>query len=534
MRMSEQIPVSPLVHKKSKRMDKKRVLTSGDAGKIIPISFTPLLRMDQVTRGQYVVNVEMMETAERLASGISVCFYAHFWPFLAAERFDGMDNFNRSYQKVAETSGSVTPFFETVNYSASDAFWSTLGVHASSGGAINASPLEAYNGIVNYRRKARSKSLPQRTKHDATLAEAFWRNNSMSHIVADFDQAKIDGEVPITGLSFGGLTAPMMGVGAVNAWNTTVDSGSSTGYDESGYVGRLPIGSVTPTVSNNKFVFSDISMEMAAGGATLSLANIEMVKKTAAFARIRSNYDGIDDDHILDLLMDGVAVPEEYQKQPILLAKSETQFGYSQRFASDAANLDESVTTGVAQGRMNIRCPQTNTGGIIMITAEIVPEQLYERKKDYFLYATDTDHLPSTLRDELDPEKVSVVKNSHVDVLHSTPDGTFGYSYLNHEWDRNLVNVGGKYIRPVNDAFDEDRQKIWTTEVADPALNADFLLSGTLHKKVFADTVADSFEITALGGMEISGYTVKGQALQEATDDYADITAQIDTARISK
>jgi len=503
-------------------MDKKRVLTSGDAGKIIPISFTPLLRMDQVTRGEYVVNVEMMETAERLSSGISVCFYAHFWPFLAAERFDGMDNFNRSYQKVAEPSGSVTPFFETVNYSASDAFWSSLGVHAASGGAINASPLEAYNGIVNYRRKARSKSLPQRTKHDATLAEAFWRNNSMSHIVADFDQAKIDGEVPITGLTFGGLTADYKKYGSPE----DVSGGSPSGnyYTPSG----------EPTISNGKFLWSDISMEMAAGGATLSLANIEMVKKTAAFARIRSNYDGIDDDHILDLLMDGIGVPEEYQKQPILLSKSETQFGYSQRFASDAANLDESVTTGVAQGRLNIRCPQTNTGGIIMITAEIIPEQLYERKKDYFLYATDTDHLPSSLRDELDPEKVSVVKNSHVDVLHSTPDGTFGYSYLNHEWDRNLVNVGGKYLRPVNDAFDEDRQKIWTTEVSDPALNADFLLSGTLHKKVFADTVADSFEITALGGMEISGYTVKGQALQEATDDYADITAQIDTARISK
>lgn len=525
MRMSEQIPVSPLVHKKSKRMDKKRVLTSGDAGKIVPISWVPLLRMDQVTRGEYVINVEMMETAERLSSGISVCFYAHFWPFLAAERFDGMDNFNRSYQKVSETSGSVTPFFETVNYSASDPFWSTLGVHAPAGGAINASPLEAYNGIVNYRRKARSKSLPQRTKHDATLAEAFWRNNSMSHIVADFDQAKIDGEVPITGLTFGGLSSTYRG------------SSNSSGYDVTGSVQTGTASYVVgaqPTVSGSKLIWDDISMEMSEGGATLSLANIEMVKKTAAFARIRSDYDGIDDDHILDLLMDGVAVPEEYQKQPILLAKSETQFGYSQRFASDAANLDESVTTGVAQGRLNIRCPQTNTGGIIMITAEIVPEQLYERKKDYFLYATDTDHLPSTLRDELDPEKVSVVKNSHVDVLHSTPDGTFGYSYLNHEWDRNLVNVGGKYIRPVNDAFDEDRQKIWTTEVADPALNADFLLSGTLHKKVFADTVADSFEITALGGMEISGYTVKGQALQEASDDYSEIVSQIDTARISK
>jgi hypothetical protein len=513
--MAEQIPVSPLVHKKSKRMDKKRVLTSGDAGKVIPISFTPLLRMDQVTRGEYVVNVEMMETAERLASGISVCFYAHFWPFLAAERFDGMDNFNRSYQKVAETSGSVTPFFETVNYSASDEFWLTLGVHAAAGGAINASPLEAYNGIVNHRRKARSKSLPLRTKHDATLAEAFWRNNSMSHIVADFDQAKLDGEVPITGLNFGGLT-------------TDHKTDSFNGF-------YLPGGDDPgATNSNGKYIWDDISMEMSSSGATLSLANIEMVKKTAAFARIRSNYDGIDDDHVIDLLMDGTSVPDEMSKQPILLAKSESQFGYSQRYATDAANLDESLTNGIAQGRMKIRCPQTNTGGIVMITAEIVPEQLYERKKDYFLYATDTDHLPSTLRDELDPEKVSVVKNSHVDVLHSNPDNTFGYSYLNHEWDRNLVNVGGKYIRPVNDAFDEDRQKIWTTEVSDPALNADFLLSGTLHKKVFADSVADSFEITALGGMEISGYTVRGQALQEATADYSTIIADVETARISK
>ena len=161
------------------------------------------------------------------------------------------------------------------------------------------------------------------------------------------------------------------------------------------------------------------------------------------------------------------------------LAIGKTFFGSSVGKMVGTAVLSKALapTTGVAQGRLSIRCPQTNTGGIIMITAEIVPEQLYERKKDYFLYATDTDHLPSTLRDELDPEKVSVVKNSHVDVLHSTPDGTFGYSYLNHEWDRNLVNVGGKYIRPVNDAFDEDRQKIWTTEVADPALNADFLLS---------------------------------------------------------
>lgn len=524
MRMAEQIPVSPLVHKKTKRMDKKRVLTSGNAGQILPVAWAPLLRMDSVTRGEYVINCEMMETAEKLASGISVCAYAHFYPFLAADRFDGMDNFNRSYQNVAEAGGAVTPFFETVTYNSTQAFWSTLGHHAATGASINASPLEAYNGIVNHRRNARSKSLPERTKHDHTLAEAFWRNNSMQHIVADFDQVMLDGEIPITGLTFGGLTSPYK-----------KENHSVNGADgSSGIMSKWgPVGN-SPSVSNNKYVWSDISMEMAAGGATLSMANIEMAKKTAAFARIRSNYDGIDDDHIIDMLMDGITVPDELSKQPILIGKSESQFGYTQRYASDAANLDESLTNGVAQMRLKFRTPTSVTGGIVMITMEIVPEQLYERKKDYFLYATNTDHLPSTLRDELDPEKVSVVKNSHVDVLHATPDATFGYSYLNHEWDRNLVNVGGKYMRPVNDAFDEDRQKIWTTEVANPSLNADFLLSGTIHKKVFSDQIADSFEITALGGMEITGHTVKGQALQEATNDYADITADTDITRIVK
>lgn len=529
MRMAEQIPVSPLIHKKTKRMDKKRVLTSGNAGQILPVAWAPLLRMDSVTRGEYVINCEMMETAEKLSSGISVCAYAHFYPFLAADRFDGMDNFNRSYQNVAEAGGAVTPFFETVAYNSTQAFWSTLGAHAVAGASINAAPLEAYNGIVNHRRNARSKSLPERTKHDHTLAEAFWRNNSMQHIVADFDQAMLDGEIPITGFNFGGLSANYAKTGTGHpAVNGAMD------FSVNHYNLYSPTQLNTPTITGNKIVWDDISVEMAAGGATLSMANIEMAKKTAAFARIRSNYDGIEDDHIIDMLMDGITVPDELSKQPILIGKSESQFGYTQRYASDAANLDESLTNGVAQMRLKFRTPTSVTGGIVMITMEIVPEQLYERKKDYFLYATNTDQLPSTLRDELDPEKVSVVKNSHVDVLHSTPDATFGYSYLNHEWDRNLVNVGGKYMRPVNDAFDEDRQKIWTTEVANPSLNADFLLSGTIHKKVFADQIADSFEITALGAMEITGHTVKGQALQEATSDYADIKADVDTTRIVK
>jgi predicted Rdx family selenoprotein len=223
-------------------------------------------------------------------------------------------------------------------------------------------------------------------------------------------------------------------------------------------------------------------------------------------------------------------------KQPILLAKQQTMIGYNQRYATDAANLDTSVTNGYATVDLNIRTPQMNTGGVIMITAEIVPEQMWERKKDYFLYETDPENLPNYLRDVLDPEQVSVVKNDHLDVNHSTPDGTFGYAPLNHEWMRDMVNVGGKYYRPANDAFDEDRAKIWTVETTDPTLSADFYLVDSLHKKVFSDQVADAFEITCISDMEITGNTVFGERLLEAdaTSDYEAITDLVDADRIEK
>jgi len=234
--------------------------------------------------------------------------------------------------------------------------------------------------------------------------------------------------------------------------------------------------------------------------------------------------------------MSGIRVPEEALKQPILLGRQRAMIGFNQRYATDGANLDKSATNGMATIDMSFRTPAMNTGGVIMICAEIVPEQLWERKKDYFLYTTDPDTLPNYLSDVLDPEKVSVVKNDHADVNHATPDGTFGYAPLNHEWQRDAVNVGGKYYRPHNDSFDEDRAKIWTAEATNPTLNEDFYLCSGLHKKVFADQVSDSFEITCLTDMQIVGNTVFGAGLQEtdATSDYDAITSQVDSSRIEK
>ena len=509
----------------------------------------------------------MTFTALLLMNGIRVDVMAHYVPMLAFERFNGsMEELNRSYKGETGIGGSVVPFFEsnkvynpttgteylqsaaqalttdtganTYGGFEADIFYQTMGLHVQSE-SLNTTVVEAYNAIVNHRREARSASLPLRNAFDHRLAEAFWSLDN-NHIVPDFDQKLIDGQVALNALTF---KADIIS----KAWNTegsdghnTYPSGTGATQTNSNPYG-FPVSESHSGVAidgESYRLFEDMFASLQAGGnATMSLADIDQAKKTAAFAKLRSMYDGIEDEYIIDLLMEGIRVPEEAMKQPILLSKASTMIGYNQRYATDAANLDTSVTNGFATVDMSIRTPgQMSTGGVILITCEIVPEQMWERKKDYFLYETNPDNLPNYLRDVLDPEQVSVVKNDHLDVNHSTPDGTFGHATLNHEWMRDMVNVGGKYYRPANDAFDEDRAKIWTVEQIDPTLSEDFYLVSGLHKKVFSDQVADAFEITCISDVEITGNTVFGERLLEAdaTSDYEQITNLVDSARIEK
>ena len=532
----DSIKTTPITVPQSVRTDAKRVLTSGYAGKVLPLAAVPLLREDRVSRGRMRFNFEMMETAELLMNAINVTVYAHFVPHLALERFGkSMDRLNRSYAGQPDTNdGPVIPFFETMPFDRDAPFFKTLGVHAKAGTNVNSAYVEAYNAIVNFRRAARSPKLTQRDRLDTSLAEAFWKNTSMAHVVPDFDQAKIDGEVPLNIIE-GRL--PVKGLGFTNqSWGGSV----STVY-ESG--GTAPVSYDTARGFTNVYAeqdpnnngFANIFAEMEQNGITVSLSNIEMAKQVAAFATLRAEYKGLSDDHIIDLLMQGIRVPEEQMAQPILLGRQSTIFGYQRRFATDGDNLAKSVTQGETIIDMTVRTPPMNTGGVIMYTAEIVPEQLFERQKDYYFHAVGADELPNTQNDFLDPEKVAIVPNNHVDVDHSDPDGTFGYAPLNHQWKRSIPNIGGKYYRPEVDAsFDEDRQKIWANETPDPEFTEDFILAMQIHHKVFASSTEDPFEIIGSGQFDIVGNTVFGKGLQEATDDYDHILNQVDQTRIDQ
>jgi hypothetical protein len=543
MNLTETIRTTPMAVEKSVRSDKIRSLTSGRGGKIIPLAYAPMLREDRLANGRVTVQVDMAETAETLMNAVNVNVMAYFVPFLAFERFEGsLDRLNRSYMgQPDKEGGDVVPFFEALPYSPDFEVYRALGVHAPTGMNLNSAVVEAYNAIVNHRRRARSTKLPEREWNRQTLAEAFWVNPGMAHIVPDFDQAMIDGEAPLT------LNVPKMPVEGIalksnqltNAYKETFNvkkTGGTAAENETGWVDRNSVGGTQIMISEDPDNpgFPGIFAELQAEGVTLSLANIEMAKKTAAFARMRKQYSGLDDDYIIDLLMQAIRVPDAQMAQPILLDRQRAVIGYTQRFATDSGNLDKHVTTGTTAVTLNMRTPPMNTGGVIMITAEVVPDQLFERQQDYFLTTTDADALPDFIRDYADPEKVARVANTHADVHHSVPDGTFGYAPLNHEWKRDLARIGGKYYRELGAGFVENRQKFWSQETVDPGLREDFYLVNDLDHSVFADTMADPFEITTLGELTIVGNTVFGKGLQEDTGDYDSIAEEVDTDRIDQ
>lgn len=552
MGLPTRLKTQPIPVQRTTRPSAHRVLTSLPAGKMVPLLAIPMLREDAITGASFRVTFEMMETVELLMNAINVRVMAYLVPNLAFDRFDGMDDLNRSYQGVPRREGEpVVPWFETMpapaDIPAEAHILHYMGKHARAGTTINTSYIEAYNQIWNFRATNRSPDIALRERLDATLAPAFWQHQTFAHIVPSFDQALVDGEVALN-VTKGAL--PVRGIGLAGA----VQSVGALAVRQSGGVMSAPgvggwFAADPPTIVAGETIlgiqaqddgstgFPAIFAEMEANGITVSLSNIEMARKTQAFAQLRRQYHGHSDEYIIDLLMSGLSIPEQSWKYPMLLADETTQFGMSKRYASDGANLTESVVNGLTFIDVGFSCPRVPMGGVVMLVAEIAPEQLFERQKDHYLHATSVDKLPDFLRDTLDPEKVSVVLNEDVDLDHDTPTYTFGYAPLNHEWAKGIPQIGGRFYRPAVDAaFDEDRQRIWAVETQNPVLSEDFYLVTQMHYKPFVvtDVTFDPFEALVRGQAVIRGNTVFGPVLVEAMNDYAEVVEKQPTDRIDQ
>lgn len=505
------VVTSPLDVPLSVRPDNARGLSSGRAGVVQPLHYIPVLREDKLS-GSFRLNIKTREMPRLLANPINVEVRADFVPFLAFERFGGsLDKFNDSYiGRASEEGGTPIPFFKMENFVDGE-FWRKMGVHAAAGAQINNAPKAAYNVLVNHLRRLRSSSLPQREEWKNSLARAFWLNTDMSHIVPRPDMSMIDGEIP---LNFAAGQLPVKLTGSAQA-------GTANHYL------RYDGTSNEATTQHGGEIFAELQEQ----NVVVSLANIELAKKTAAFARMRKRYSALEDDDIIDLLMEGIRVPDEALTQPILLDRKRTILGYSQRYATDAANLDTMVSQGVTSVDLRYRLPAMNTGGVVIFTVQVVPDPMFERQKDYFLAAKTSDDLPNAIRDGGEVYKVERLQNDHADVLHSDPEGTFGYAPLNVGWHRDRIRIGGEFYRNTpTGTFDENRARFWSPEIVDPQLTEDWwLVPDGLNHDVFADNEADSFEYQFEAQAALIGRTVFGDKLFEAADDYERILDIVDS-----
>lgn len=524
---------------RSLRRVNARCLTSLPAGKSVPLMAVGLLREDSVRSGRLRFNFEMMETAEIIMNPINVRVMAYLVPTLAFERFQGsMDILNRSYKGEPPMEGETPiPFIETAAYGThgANAVYKYLGIHGQSAQMMNTAYLEAYNLIQNFRRKNRSPKLSMRTRLQTSLAEAFWYHEQFKHVVPNFDQAGIDGDVPLGGL------APVRGIGVLQSPAPTFDPFAGPGnLAETG--GPRTVDFLQFTESSNSGLaiemtsddvgdaIPQIFAELNAEGIGLTLANLDLARKTAAFANLRKRYTGHSDEWIIDLLMQGITIPEQAFKQPMLVGERTTIVGMAKRYATDAGNLAESAVNGATFIDLSVQVPRVPMGGVLMVIAEITPEQLFERQADPYLACTSVAEFPDALRDELDPIKVMTVQNGRIDVHHTQAAETFGYAPNNYMWNVTVPRVGGKFLRPVtNTEFDEDRQRLWSAETVDPSLAEDFYLCTSLHQKPFAVTTGDTFECVTVGDVFIEGNTQFGTPLLEAGADYAAIIGKAPT-----
>ncbi|QIG69938.1 putative major capsid protein [Rhizobium phage RHph_Y2] len=527
---------TPVPVERSRRNHKIRNLTSLPAGKCVPIAVVPLLREDAASMSVSLA-FEMQETVEILLNSVNVNVQCWLFPNLASTRFRSMDDINLSYAGEPRGTDPVVPWFELAAAGAygTNAIHDRLGKHAKATDMVNMAYVEAYNAIWNHRATEVSPNITHRARLDKTLAQAFWPKNMFSHIVPDFDQAVMEGEVA---LNVTNQMLPLKAPDGSAGINVKFAGGSTRGLvinagDNIVRGAGANFGS-TQTITE----FTNVFAELQDNGITVSLANIELARKTQAWADIRKQYNGLSEEMLIDLLMDGISVPEQMWKQPILLKAAQTQFGMAKRYASNGEALTQSVVNGAAAVEFRVATPKVPCGGVIMITAEIAPEQLFERRLDPYLHAQGVADLPAYTRDFLDPEKVDVVPNRYIDIDHDTPTDVYGYAPLNYLWNDAGPGIGGRFIRPTVDAsFDEDRQVIWAVETQNPTLSEDaYLVPADIHLKPFWTSTIDPFDCITIGETVITGNTVFGPRLIEAqaASDYDKVMEKVDVVRIEK
>lgn len=539
---------TPLSFPRTLRQDNQSILTSGKAGEVIPFGFIPLFREDSAT-GRVTVAAELAEMPKPLENAVIGRLQTWFVPRPSLPQFSGLDEYTHAYQGKNITqlgaAGRTPPaLFDTISHSAVYAtangseFMRATGLTVEASETTNTDYVDAYILVQNFRLAAHSSKM---TRYDyyqennttaLQLKPAFWPRNRFHSVVADYEQALVvgsmdldvsAGQVPVSGV---GMSATISGPGTYSVvWSDGAD---------------LTPDSTGDAIQSTNFLMQtdgtkpQVFAEMAGQTVTTTLASLDMARKQQSFAKAiaamdGNQYSGFNNDDVLILdLMNGFTVPKELLNRPWLLDNKTGVFGMRERHATDAANLDDSVTVGNLTLSTSINVPKAAYGGIIFSTFEFMPERLFPRASDEYMKVTTEAQLPNALRDSLNPEPVEIVVNGEIDTAHTTPGGTFGYRELNGKWNRERTLMGGDFqaLTPGVHAT-AARTAVWQPEYIDPVLTSDmWLCPHPFPQDVFSVPANDTVILSVRVDCAISGLTQFGERLVENNSEFADITTE--------
>ena len=536
---------TPVAFNRTTRKDTAQGLTSGRAGKVHAIDYIPVLRGDSLS-GRFGVDLDLAEMPKPLQNGVQAQVQAWFVPKAAHPQFSGYDEFMHSYQgndieQLGASARTPPPFFNVLTNATNidtyrnSAFIKTLGLHMTPTHHINTDLIDAFNLIYNFRLAAHSSRLnrvqyAQENLQNA-LAEkrAFWPSYRYSRVVPDYERALIvgsldldvqAGQIPISGLGVDGAENNAGAKANIREADGSLNTYASSWTDKDGQERIF--------IEGNGSGYPNVFADMQNQSISVTLADIDKARTTQAFAKLRTAYAGNDatgfdnDDTIVAELMQGLSVPQDMFKRPWLLDSQRVAFGMVERHASDGASLDESVTKGRASAQLSLNLPKQDTGGVIIITVEVVPEKMIERQACNWCDITGTQQFPDALRDVQRVEPVDIVVNKRLDAAHSTPYGAYGYEPMNDQWNRDMTRLGGVFYQGDPDAIvNESRLGIWITNEKDIEYNdTHYLVPVAFPHNVFSDTLGHAFEATFRHDTTIVGLTQFGDILAENNDDY--------------
>jgi len=531
---------TPVEFDTTMRPDSAVIMTSGFAGKVVPVGYIPLNPGESLS-GRVGVDIRLAEMPRPLQNAVMANVQAWFIPKQALPQFPGRDELNHAMTgEVIKSLGAADrappPFFTTITgatltTAAASEFFKTLGIHVPAGATINTDLIDSFAVMYNFRLAAHSSRLTRRQYASESIANstvlppAFWPSSRFAHVVPDYEAALVQGSLDLDVLAG---TLPIS-----NLWfdSTATNTSDKKPMNADGTLGAIVASKVTRTilaanVGTNEVTEPTVSMSGQTFSVTLN--DIDKARITQAYSKLHAAYAGNDatgfdnDDTLVALLMQGIDPGAEAFKRPWLLDSKRVPVNFSERFATDATNLDASVTTGRGSVALRLNVPKTDVGGYVIYTVEVLPERLDERMADEALLCTTFDMLPNPLRDIQRTLPVDMVLNRRLDAKHTTPSGLYGYEPMNAKWKRDFTRLGGIFYEDVPGAVvTESRMGIWQTDIVNPNFTGTHYLAPVpFPNDVFADTLAPSFEIVARHVTTIIGTTQFGDVLSENNDDY--------------